>query len=613
MPQTNACVANGTLPPDIYTENLATTLTYAINFEYVAEADVVVYREQPAGTYTLLTNSATAGANNYTINEGVDPSVVTFTTAPGGTRLIIGRRTNICDPLVEYQVGASIRAQDMNLSNEQLLFLIQETRSILGFMVNGNDTDPIIPGTGISLNDLDDVDVEGSTNRSWFYYNGTEWVDGRAVMSGEDWISNNQTTATTAAMDARFTDATADVVGLIWTQDEDDATVWRATQFRTAPGAEPVPIADTDILPQGIGNADVLVIEIGGGNFAVVATSGPWNWDTVAGNFVVTVTNPVTENFINEVTDLTGATGITTAIANYVAGDPDPAYASDTRTTQTFGTDADATIRSDSDDATGGEATATVNFQLVDDTAAPVTAALTATWRNATTALGAINLPEQLFLTAYDNTNLTVTIGGITTATNSETELTSTTGDPAVATDDTFSVNDQNGSFNSVVTFDPPISNGSNDRTITATTTFSRPAGVTGTAYTVDVEAERPVTTNFTTPNIWRQDNAAPTNANVVNGTAFAGGWTEFTGDEITVPGVTTPTVLWAGFNEDGAPTTAQMFIAGDWRDVIGVGTTDVELSPTGEGQPPDDYDPVTYTFLSFNFNQTAETRVRYV
>ena len=241
-----------------------------------------------------------------------------------------------------------------------------------------------------------------------------------------------------------------------------------------------------------------------------------------------------------------------------------------------------------------------------------MTAPLTVNWRNATTTLGAINLPQQLFLTTYNNTNLTVTIGGITTATNSDTELTSTTGDPAVATDDTFSVNDQNGSFNSTVTFDPPISNGSPERTITATTTFSRPEAVTGTAYTVDVEAERPVTTNFTTPNIWRQDNAAPTNANVVNGTAFQGDWNEFTGDEIIVPGVTAPTVLWAGFNEDGAPTTAQMFIAGDWRDVIGVGTTDVALSPT-PAPAPDEYDPVTYTFLSFNFNQTEETRVRYV
>ena len=214
MPQTNQCVANGNLPPDIYTANLATTLTYAINFEYVAEADVVVYREQPAGTYTLLTNSATTGATppNYTINEGVDPSLVTFANgeAPGGVSLIIGRRTNICDPLVEYQVGASIRAQDMNLSNEQLLFLIQETRSILGFMVNGNDTDPIIPGTGMDLNDLDDVNVGDPVDPdpALLRYNGTDWVGNGLMESGyTTWTSNNSTFATTAAGDQRWLNA----------------------------------------------------------------------------------------------------------------------------------------------------------------------------------------------------------------------------------------------------------------------------------------------------------------------------------------------------------------------------------------------------------------------
>ena len=222
MPQTNQCVADGNLPPDIYTANLATTLTYAINFEYVAEADVVVYREQPAGTYTLLTNSAATGADppNYTINDGVDPSLVTFAEgeAPGGVSLIIGRRTDICDPLVEYQVGASIRAQDMNLSNEQLLFLIQETRSILGFMVNGNNTDPIIPGTGMDLNDLDDVDVGDPVNPdpALLRFNGTDWVGNGLMESGyTTWTADNSTFATTAAGDQRWLGGgtTPDVVG----------------------------------------------------------------------------------------------------------------------------------------------------------------------------------------------------------------------------------------------------------------------------------------------------------------------------------------------------------------------------------------------------------------
>ena len=220
MPQTNTCVTNGNLPPDIYTANLATQLTYNINFDFEAEADVVVYREQPAGTFTLLTNSAATGATppNYTINEGVSPAQVTFNAgeAPGGASLLIGRRTGICDPIVTFQVGAAIRAGDLNASNTQLLHLIQEMRSTLGFMINGNDTDPIIPGQGMDLGDLDDVNLaDPIPDPSLLRWNGTDWVNNDVLESGDAWVSDNSTFATTSAGDARWLGGggTPDVVG----------------------------------------------------------------------------------------------------------------------------------------------------------------------------------------------------------------------------------------------------------------------------------------------------------------------------------------------------------------------------------------------------------------
>ena len=210
MPQNNPCVTNGFLPPDIYTQNLATQLTYNIDFDFVAEEDVVVFREQPAGTFTLLTNSAATGATppNYTINQGVSPAQVTFNTgeAPGGVSLVIGRRTDICDPVVTYQVGAAIRAGDLNASNIQLLHLIQELRSVLGFMINGNSTDPIVPGQGMDLNDLDDVNVGDPVNPdpALLRYNGTDWVGNTVLQDGDAWVSNDTTFATTAAGDDRW-------------------------------------------------------------------------------------------------------------------------------------------------------------------------------------------------------------------------------------------------------------------------------------------------------------------------------------------------------------------------------------------------------------------------
>jgi hypothetical protein len=210
MPQTNTCVTNGNLPPDIYTANLATQLTYNINFDFEAEADVVVYREQPAGTFTLLTNSAATGATppNYTINEGVSPAQVTFNAgeAPGGVSLIVGRRTGLCDPIVTYQVGAAIRAGDLNASNTQLLHIEQEIRSTLGFMINGNTTDDIIPGQTPSLNDLRDVNVGDpvSPDPGLLRWNGTEWVSNTVLEDGDVWVANDSTFATTAAGDDRW-------------------------------------------------------------------------------------------------------------------------------------------------------------------------------------------------------------------------------------------------------------------------------------------------------------------------------------------------------------------------------------------------------------------------
>ena len=67
----------------------------------------------------------------YTIDQGVNPALVTFTTAPGADELIITRMTDICKMLVVYEAGASIRAEDLNAGNTQLLHLIQENYGLI--------------------------------------------------------------------------------------------------------------------------------------------------------------------------------------------------------------------------------------------------------------------------------------------------------------------------------------------------------------------------------------------------------------------------------------------------------------------------------------------------
>jgi len=125
MPQPNEllCIVNDTLPPKIYTNTAV--LTYPIPFSFVNQNDVVVYSRTDS-VDTILNNQAFDSSGTYTINQGVNPALVTFTTPPGGDELVITRLTDICNMLVVYEAGASIRAEDLNAGNTQLLNLIQE-------------------------------------------------------------------------------------------------------------------------------------------------------------------------------------------------------------------------------------------------------------------------------------------------------------------------------------------------------------------------------------------------------------------------------------------------------------------------------------------------------
>ena len=126
MPQPDEllCVVNDTLPPDEYTI-VSGTLTYPITFPYVNQNDVVVFNKIGTLAPVLLNNLAFDSTGTYTIVS--NEVVFTAPNLPAvGSELIIARYTDICNMLVVYQPGASIRAEDLNAANTQLLNLIQE-------------------------------------------------------------------------------------------------------------------------------------------------------------------------------------------------------------------------------------------------------------------------------------------------------------------------------------------------------------------------------------------------------------------------------------------------------------------------------------------------------
>jgi hypothetical protein len=606
MPQTNTCVANGSLPPDIYTQNLATQLTYNINFEFEAEADVVVYREQPAGTFTLLTNTATPGALNYTINQGVSPALVTFTAAPGGDSLIIGRRTNICEPVAVFQVGAAIRAGDLNADMTQLLHLIQELRSTLGFMINGNPDDPIIPGQGMDLGDLDDVTLTNPTNMSWLTYNGTDWVNGSVIRSTDPWISDNTRAATTAAMDARFTDATADTVGLVWTQDAVDNQVWRALSFRTAPGTEPIAIANTDILAQGQGGANVLVINLAGGQFIVAINAPLLNWDVPSPGFVAQVENPQgADPFVSGIgTPFVETAGtVTTDRDEYTLQNPNPAYAPGAVTDQTVSTNANAVIQSNSanGDATGGTATATIPFVFSDGSANPPNAVLTQNWRDPGVNINSTLVAPRLFLNPLEDHQIAIATANLTTPGNATTTL-----DSDVA-GDVFVPDQAQGNFNSTITFTPNLFWDDDGPTITASTVFARPAGVAAVgAYNTAAQNEtEQLTLQWEFPNSWALGAATPTAQELVTAqNTLAGNNTDaFIINNIPVGQPNG--IFW--FVSRQAINGAQIILNGQPVDVFNpnIGVVNLQPNPQVAGYPP-----CQYNIISFNWPVAAPATV---
>jgi len=210
MPQENPCVTNAKLPPVVYDDTSG--VNYDFGFFFADQADVVVYRfngKNAAQPYELLTQSAVPSKNNYTIDPEADNEggVVKFepTFNPGGIQLIIGRRTDICSNDVEFQVGASIRAQDLNASQRQLLDLIQELRGSIAAILNVPGGDPIPPGEPIYLDDLGDVVITDPVNNpSYLAWDGNNWVNYVVQTDAAAWVANETRVPTTAATDARY-------------------------------------------------------------------------------------------------------------------------------------------------------------------------------------------------------------------------------------------------------------------------------------------------------------------------------------------------------------------------------------------------------------------------
>lgn len=279
---------------------------------------------------------------------------------------------------------------------------------------------------------------------------------------------------------------------------------------------------------------------------ATVQPAASLSWDLPATGFTVNITNPADypSQYISSVASLTTVSGSISTLGTFAAGPPTPTPAGGVSWTQIYTTDVDSYIRPVSSTITGGSASATVSFNYwngsIETLYISSTALLTVSWLTPILTVTLGSLTGQTFLGSYTSVAYTVGVTGVNNPANYSHSITATGGTVSSATG--------SGTF----TFTSELNKNSTaaTRKVTSTTTFVRPASVTGTSYSAQliVTSLNPSAT-FTYPTLWVWTPSTyniPVNSTYVSGTGFAPGVTVL-GNEVK---------LLAGFinNTDAVP-----------------------------------------------------------
>ena len=342
------------------------------------------------------------------------------------------------------------------------------------------------------------------------------------------------------------------------------------------------------------------------------------NWDVACSGFQVVVTNPTdfTSEYISSVYAIAQAGGsVYATLANYTTTGPSPTPAGGVSWTQTFSTNGTAYIRSTSTTITGGSASGTITFNRIVGTSAAspygTTALFVVTWATPANAISIAPLSGQTFLTTYGSTGYSVAVSGITTAGNYANTVTPTGG--------TITNPSGSGTF----TFTTPIhKDNAGSRSLALATTFTRPANVTGTSYSVILTTTASPSASFTYPSFYYftvGTTTVPTRADIISGSGFN------TGAGVTVlgnnqTGIATveitnssanPRAFWFGLRSSlSQPTIFQIGPSAiQLADVAYVNGGTVALQPDS---PPAGYSSVNYTLYGIIL-QPGKTFVRIV
>jgi len=231
------------------------------------------------------------------------------------------------------------------------------------------------------------------------------------------------------------------------------------------------------------------------------------------------------------------------------------------------------------------------------------------TWATPANAISIAPLSGQTFLTTYGSTGYSVAVSGITTAGNYANTVTPTGG----------TVNNSSGDGTFTFTTAIHKDNTGLTRSLALATTFTRPANVTGTSYSVILTTTASPSASFTYPSFYYftvGTGTIPIRANIISGSGFN------TGAGVTVLGDSqlgiatveientnaNPRAFWFGLRT--ALTQPTIFKIGDgtnMADATYVNGGTVALQPDS---PPAGYSAVNYTLYAIIL-QPGKTFVR--
>lgn len=275
---------------------------------------------------------------------------------------------------------------------------------------------------------------------------------------------------------------------------------------------------------------------------ATTTPAGTINWDVPVTAFNVQVTNPsdFTSQYIDAVTAIAQNSGdVYATLGGYSAQSKSATPAGGVSWTQAFNTSGSSYIRSSTTNASGGTAQGTVTFQSQPGSSVyGTTAQFTVNW-NTPAQIVTLNVPTgSTFLQTYPSATFSTQVTGVSNTNPTYTYPGSLNG----TVSGTPSGNPATGTFNFATALNKTNASGTTTQ-LQVTAKVYRYAGIGsgGAAYEITLgptsSAIISASVTFTYPSFWiftSSTSAAPTNATIVSGTAYASGVTTL-GDQVRV------------------------------------------------------------------------------